>query len=464
LVEKIMRVSVGLTIIAALAAVVAVVLVGQALLQPNLPLITDAAFEPSTITPNADGSDDVTLFTYSLSGNASVSLRLEAEDGSTYAFREDERRMADDYQVLFSGVVDGFALPDEHLEGEVLRRLIPDGAYTWRLTAVTDAGESAELTGTLVIADGDAPLPELQNFTVQPHEFTPNQDGINDRVQINIGLTKDAELSVYLLGADGTRYFVPERQDEAFPGEAGRHWFDWSGGVDQNADPPPDGTYTVVAEAQDAVGQQMRQQTELALHSGGKPLAQILPQPTGADVAFVRREWDDGYADGELVALPDDPQDLSLTAITMPVGDLLVFRLTIENYSDVPLRTTGPEPGTVYDYEERASTLGWYEASGAWRVGIDCENAISDYPWRWAIGADDNLELVTDERTDETLRYLPAGERSVVWGAVRMTELIDTSNPQACWAGLIHEDVEISLQNSRVGPREVELVESADSD
>jgi hypothetical protein len=97
-------------------------------------------------------------------------------------------------------------------------------------------------------------------------------------------------------------------------------------------------------------------------------------------------------------------------------------------------------------------------------VGLDCENATSDYPWRWAVGADDALVSETDPETGETFRYLPPGARSVVWGAVRMTELVETSNPQACWAGLIHEDVEISLRNSRVGAREVELVPPRETD
>jgi hypothetical protein len=39
-----------------------------------------------------------------------------------------------------------------------------------------------------------------------------------------------------------------------------------------------------------------------------------------------------------------------------------------------------------------------------------------------------------------------------------MTE-IEARNPQNCWAGLIHEDVEISIRNNNVGQREVELVD-----
>ncbi len=452
-----MRIPIWLTILAALVGLAVMLVIGLQVVRPNAPLLSNAGFIPDRITPNADGIDDVAIFRYSLARNARVTLTLENQDGREFVFRRNEPRMADDYEVLFSGVVDGYVNEGEQVSGEVLRRLIPDGVYVWRLTAVTDDGETATETGTLTVEDGDAPLPELQNFTVSPRVFTPNQDGIDDRVQINVVLTKDAELSVYLQDENGRQYFVPERQEEVMAGRAGRHSYDYEGGVDLGADPPPDGDYLVIAEARDAVGQEVRQTSQLTLLNGGKPLAQIVPQPSGADVVFVSRPWDDAYAEGKLIEMPHEPGDLNLMAITMPVGDVLVFKLTVENYSGVPIRTTGPEPGTVYSaMDERAATIGHYEASGAWRVGIDCENATSDYPWRWAIGTDENLTLVEDEVTGEVYRYLEPGARSVVWGAVRMTELVEVSNPQACWAGLIHEDVQVA--NARVGAREVELV------
>ncbi len=42
-----------------------------------------------------------------------------------------------------------------------------------------------------------------------------------------------------------------------------------------------------------------------------------------------------------------------------------------------------------------------------------------------------------------------------------MTELILRQNPQTCFAGLIHEQVGISIENQRVGPREIELIDAA---
>jgi flagellar hook assembly protein FlgD len=462
--KNVMRIPVILTVIGATVALAVVLVAGSALIQPGGPLLTRAEVSPDTITPNADGSDDVTIVSYSLSRNARVSISFEAENGLAFSFRKDESRIAGDYTVQFSGVVDGFTLPDENIGGQVERRLMPDGRYTWRVQAVGENGETEEKTGTLTIQNGDKTLPELKTFTVSPDVFTPNQDGISDRTQINVYLSKAADLTVYLQGADGSQLFIPERQEGRKPGEAGRHQFDYDGGIDQGSDPPPDGEYQVIATAQDAVGQRVTSTGKLTIQSGGVPDAEIAPQPIGVDVVFARAAYDpmmfsDLNTRGQLAKAPDDPKDLSMTSVVIPVGDLLVFKLTVDNYGDVPIRTGGPWPGTVYQQDQNAATLGEYDQSGAWRVGISCDTAKSDYPWRWGVGPKENLQAKVDPVDGNTYYYLPAGASSVVWGAVRMTDLVKARNPQNCWAGLIHEDVEVSVRNSHVGARAVQLLD-----
>ncbi len=458
-----MRIPFWITLIAALLALSIVVVIGRLLINPNLPLIVEAKSSLEAISPNADGLDDVTDFTYKISRNALVSLVLEDTNGQVYVFREDEHRIADEYRVQFSGVVDGYMLPDEQIGGEVLRRLIPDGAYTWTLQAIAENdGEIMEISGALTVQEADSPLPEIIEFTVYPPVFTPNQDGVDDRTQVNVGLAKDAALNVYLVDSAGREIFMPRREEGRQEGEAGRQIFDYEGGVDIGADPPPDGTYTVVARAQDDEGQIVQNTTMLTIAQGGKPRAEIVAQPTGPTVVFITQPYAERYAtsadvQGDLIDLPEDAGSLSMDSITMPVGDLLVFRLTVENYSPAPIRTTGPAPGTVYQQDQVAASVDAYESSGAWRVGIQCETSSQPYPWRWAIGNEDTLQQETAANGD-VFYYLLPGERSVVWGAIRMTDLIEAQNPQYCWAGLIHEDVEITLQNSNVGPREIELV------
>jgi hypothetical protein len=254
---------------------------------------------------------------------------------------------------------------------------------------------------------------------VTPKVFTPNRDGISDRAQMEVFVTKDYEsLTVYLLGEDGTRYHVAEdERSPSRPGERGAHHFDYDAGVDLGAEPPPDGTYVVRAEAQDAVGQHTVATSTLTIEDGGVPRAYIL----NGEV-----EW---------------------SATTIALGETLNFTLTVENDSATPIRTSGPPPGTLYESDQNSATLGEMVQSGVFRVGIHCENALINYPWRWAVGDDD--ALVEDE---EGHLYLPPFTRSVVTGGIRFVDVIEERNPQYCWAGLIHEDVEIAQVNSNVDP------------
>lgn len=465
-----MRISIWIVVLAAVLALGVVVVAGQALVQPNLPLITDAGFSLNTITPNADGNADIAEFTYTVSRNAQVSLYLIGENGDRYDFRQNETRGADSYSVLFSGVVDGFSLEGDNITGEVLRRLMPNGQYDWHLEARdSQTGEEAEKTGTLIIQDGGSQLPEMLNFSVTPNIFTPNQDGISDHTFINLYLTKDAELTVYLEAANGQQIFIPETQECRKPGEPGRHCFDYDGGIDLGVEPPPDGTYTIVATAQDAEGQRMQQTAELSIQSGGDPQAEIVPQSNTVDVVFAVVPYEDRYLTtaeqtGDPVSMPENSVDLGFSRITMPVGDMLVFKLTVDNYGTVPIRTSGPWPGTVYQQDQIWGAMGVYEESGSWRVGIQCATTTTSFPWRWSVGAPDTLETATDPVTGKPYYYLPAGEKSVVWGAVRMTNLIKARNPQQCSAGLIHEDVEVSVRNANVGARDIELLAATTAD
>src|SRR5262245_18542333 len=99
-------------------------------------------------------------------------------------------------------------------------------------------------------------------------------------------MTTDATLTPYLEGQDGQRFYVAELKQDILPVKAGRHLFDYDGGVDLGGDPPPDGTYKVVATEQDAVGQIVERTATLTIAQGGKPYAQIVPQNSGVSVVF----------------------------------------------------------------------------------------------------------------------------------------------------------------------------------
>lgn len=467
-----MRLPIWITIISAIVGLAIVFVIGSFFLQPPTDLILDAGFDTNTISPNADGENDITGFSYELARASTVTILFENEAGEIFYFREAQPRSRGDYSVLFSGVVDGYLNEGESLvlnlddnpDGVVVeRRLIPDGVYTWRIIAENES-EREEQSGTFTIENSDSQLPLMTTFTLSTDVFTPNRDGVNDRVIINIFLEKDADLQVYLLTEDDVELPVSQREEWSCDVEddCGRYTFDYEGGVDLNQTPPPDGTYRLVAVAQDDEGQRIRRESTLTIQDGGVPRAEISPQNVDADVFWMSMPYDErffseGVNIGDLIDLPDNPDVVSQTLVAVPYGDMLVFRLTVNNYGDVPIRTTSPATGTVYQQEQRAAALNALEEPGAWRVGISCDTSLTDFPYRWATGSPDELESRQDIATGREYQYLPANASTVVWGAIRMTEINEFANPQTCWAGLIHEGVNVSVENRFVGAIEVHI-------
>ncbi|MBE2222894.1 MAG: hypothetical protein IAF02_15220, partial [Anaerolineae bacterium] len=124
----------------ALLVVVIAVALGWRLLNGDSSLLRNVTIQHEQITPNADGDTDATRIKYELARNAVVSIYFDNEGGDRFYFREGKDRGAGEYEVLFSGVVDGYVLPDETIQGEVISRLLRDGSYTWTVEAVDDKG------------------------------------------------------------------------------------------------------------------------------------------------------------------------------------------------------------------------------------------------------------------------------------------------------------------------------------
>jgi hypothetical protein len=413
-------------LIAAVAAVTVMVAVavGWRLLRGDNSLLRDVSVEKARITPNADGEEDATSIRYRLARNATVSIYLENENGDRFYFRREKARGAGDYQVLFSGVVNGYRLPDEVVQGEILARLLQDGTYTWTVDAVDAEGISEKAQGLLEVAQADPTLPEMRGFDLYKRRFSPNRDGIDDRVRIQFQLMKEvSELRVFLLTPEGLEMPISELEQDVPAKMPGRHYYDYEGGVDNGETPPPDGTYPIFAVAQDLEGQRIRVEDELTIEYGGVPRADIFAPPTG------------------------DQLQLDSTAVAL--CDTLHFTVTVSNYGNTPIRTSGPEPGTVYDSDWNYNTLGWHTESGAWRLAIGYENEISNYPYRWAVGETEDLEKIGEHY------YLLPGRRATITGGIRVVGVFGDRNPQPMWAGLIHEDVEISQFNTHVDPHEV---------
>lgn len=356
------------------------------------PLLYEVSVEPSTISPNADGKEDVARINYKLSRRATLSIYIIDAEGDKHYIRKDNPRIPGDYFALFGGTLEG--------------KLLPSGQYTCVVEASNGAKTMKEEVA-FTISGGDMIPLELTRFTVYPHTFTPNRDGIDDRVSISYYLNKDADVNIYLLGPDGEQYPIPEEKITK-AGVAGSHEHDYEGGVDLGATPPPDGTYTVVAEAVDAVGNRVRAEAPLTIVGGGVPRAEIINR------AAI---W---------------------SPLVVPLGGTLTFTATVENFSTVPIRTKGPQPGTTYTTSQNFNTLAFYEEPGIFRLGADFEGNSQGrkYPYRWQLGRDDELTVIDGQK------YLMPGQRVTIVGHIQIIDKPPKINP-SYWLGLIHEQVQI---------------------
>lgn len=407
----------------ALLIVLAAIFTGRVALQGDGSLLRNVTFATTEITPNADGDNDITLIQYELSRNATISIYFDDPAGTRYYFRQERERGKGTFQLYFSGVVNGYLLPDETIEGKVISRLLQNGEYQWTIAATDSNGHSEQVSGRITISQADLTLPQLLDFSLDKNSFTPNRDGINDRVQAQYFLPKEATVRLFLRLPNGLELPIAEKNRDVPAGEPGWHIYDYEGGVDNGDTPPPNGTYPIVAIAEDAEGQKIEVESQLTIDLGGVPRAQILPAVVGDTLEF--------------------------NTLSISLCNTLSFTITVQNYGETPIRTVGPWSGTAYDSTWNYNTVGWPTESGAWRLGIGYENALSDYPYRWGLGTPDQLTEIDGHY------YLMPGQQVAITGYIRVVDLFGVRNPQPIWAGLIHEDVEISQFNNRVDPHAI---------
>jgi len=374
------------------------------------PLIYDVNIRPAVISPNADGVEDIAEIKYSLSRQSTITLYFVDQSGGRHYFRVDKRRSKGDRTAYFGGVIDG--------------RLLPDGDYTMVLEAVDERGRQERVESPITLADGDKEYMRIDNLNIWPTAFTPNRDGITDRVTIGYNLNKTAtRVEVYLLDDEGNKYPVPEDKIREM-GAPGTHEHDYDAGIDLGATPPKDGEYTVVVEAEDAVGNKARVEGTLSIEGGGVPRVEIVNRAAVFSPSVVA------------------------------LGGTLTFTCTVKNIGTVPLRTKGPESGTTYSTSQNFNTLKEYEEPGIFRVGLDYEGNSAGrlYPFRWQLGTDRELTQIETDIGSET--YLMPGQTVTVVGHLR----IDDPPPKVApyyWIGLIHEQVWIV--QDRVEPTTISI-------
>lgn len=186
--------------------------------------ITDVVADPETISPNGDGAGDAATITFTTSAAATVTATLLDAAGALLAeILPATRQLAGAHTVVFDGL------------GQ------PDGAYTVVLTAVESGGISVSQQLQILLTRTLGPA------TVAPAVFTPNGDGKADELRVDFQLAAPAEVRLRVL-REG-RWVAT-----LFAGtlEAGPQTITWDGA--KRIGVAPDGSYTAVIEATDAVG------------------------------------------------------------------------------------------------------------------------------------------------------------------------------------------------------------------
>jgi hypothetical protein len=89
----------------------------------------------------------------------------------------------------------------------------------------------------------------------------------------------------------------------------------------------------------------------------------------------------------------------------------------------------------------------WHQQAGVWRFGVNFDVSESDFPYRWAVGKDDELRCEIIEGREQC--FLDPGKRGTVIGSIEMVGPFPRDAIFA-WGGLIHEYVGINAENNFV--------------
>jgi hypothetical protein len=120
------------------------------------PTIEHLVVSPATISPNADGIDDVAEITYQLPVSATVDITITGPDGkTTYPF--------------VAGDEEGPLLQRQVWNGKTVdNALLPDGAYTYTVRAQDRFGNLAEQNGQIIIDGSGQPEVKILDSRIAP--------------------------------------------------------------------------------------------------------------------------------------------------------------------------------------------------------------------------------------------------------------------------------------------------------
>ena len=326
----------------------------------------------------ADGNGSVTI-QYKVAREAVVTLALRSADETTFVLRDRVPRGPGTFSFAFRGAVDG--------------RVLPDGQYEVVATArESTASDHVELQKPLTITNADTAAPALDGLQVTPELFTPNQDGVDDRLEISFTIAEPVVVDVRLLAGDETRWLM--RNTAADPGTVHASWpppLRHAPQLNQAVENLPAGPAEVEVTIQDRAGNRTVQRRGITLGEAGTPQVQVA--------------------------------DVQISPTAVQAGTTITVTATIINNGTVTLRAAPLGPST-YAWGEDAPSLRFTADTGTVRWGVEFSLNRSGvaFPFRWSLGRD-----------------LAPGESVAVTGKISVNEDFP-QEPVQLWIGVIHEN------------------------
>ncbi len=235
--------------------------------------VIDLKTDVTAFSPDANGSNDYVHFDIKVSDRSAIrDWRLEIRNSAGIPVRvfENDRRQVEskfgikDFfshfftgrealivprRIRWDGTGDAISIEQATKEEgqERPKSILPDGEYSYTMTATDIHGNpSRQVTGSLML---DTSPPKMK-VHVEDKVFSPNGDGIQDELKVDLQFTgmKDDN---YLISIEDSRGVMVK--STAFTGLAAPPRFVWDGNDDYGNE-APEGLYTLRITGTDAAG------------------------------------------------------------------------------------------------------------------------------------------------------------------------------------------------------------------
>lgn len=188
------------------------------------PMIENLVAFPTTISPNADGRDDVSEITYQLPVTATVDISIMTPDGRTLPFITGEESGPQVHRQVWNG---------KTTDGQIL----PNGEYTYTIRALDRYGNIVTTSDTITIADSGQP-----EATITYSYMAPQALLLGDVLTVTIRIENTGTVPIRTYGpASGYEYTTNDVfssiADGKYTAKSGGFWrigVDWdanSGGA-----------------------------------------------------------------------------------------------------------------------------------------------------------------------------------------------------------------------------------------